>query len=190
MTRTDPDLGKHTAEVRALIEEHANPEAGPYQSAVVAKELVAHLRREDPDLLREFLHEQAESVIRQMINTRDRSRRAHARLSASSQRFLTAIAEHEAGDDMAIVRWNEGRRVRWLETVHVVDDGNTRKQLADMDGPDCVYASARYAQRETQERLMKIFLREVAKRIGTDRAVDHFSEDQLNAMWTNLGGMT
>lgn len=170
-------MAEYMVKMRALIDQMANPEAGPYSSPKIALKIVEYLRLEDPDLLNGWLHEQAAHMVREMINARDRSRRAHVRATSQRSVFKEAAEQFEGG--------NRGELIQWSETVHVVGDG-TRKRLAELTAEELLHVSERYENTENESRMMKVFLRAIAKKIGNGRVEDYFDNDQLRRMWTSL----
>lgn len=174
-------MAEYTHKIRAIIDNMANPEAGPYHSSKKAKEIVAYLRLSDPSLLEGWLQEQAPHLVREMINARDRSRRAYLRATDYQRAsvFAKAVQQYEQGDAGALNRWSD--------TVYVISDGN-RKRLAEMTAEELQYVSSSYESREKSNRMMKAFLRAVAGQIGDGRVEDYLNEEQLRAMWASIAG--
>jgi hypothetical protein len=171
---TDRDFA---AEMRAVIDaETAN---GPYVSATVAAHIVEKLTATDPDLLDGWLHAGAVQFLRHAINLRDCSARTHARHMASRSVFRQAAEDHEDGDETALVRF--------LDTRYVIEDGS-RVRLAEMRKPDLVFVADDYAARARENALQEAFLRALAKKVGRGRVSDHFTDEQLTAMWTSVTG--
>lgn len=165
------------AEMRTIID--AETAHGPYSSPVVAAHIVAKLRATDPDLLAGWLDAQAVNFIRHAINLRDCATRTHARLTAGRSVFRSASDAHESGDSDALGGW--------LQVVHVVE-GGTRKRLADMYAGDLDFAASEYAQRAAENALAESFLRALARKVGSGTVKDHYSNEQLAAMWQSLAG--
>jgi hypothetical protein len=90
----------YVAELRALIDAETNH--GAYVPRQVAEKLVAYLRETDPELLSGWLDDQAEHFIWQMINDRDRSRRAQGKERANRVAFAVAAGQYAEGDAAAL----------------------------------------------------------------------------------------
>lgn len=165
----------YAAEMRAAID--AETGDGPYVARVAAGRLVKHLRDTDPELLRGWLDLMAEQFVWQAINDRDRSMRGHARQSAKPRAFADDARAAEAGDG--------SRLVRWLSVPFTVADGS-RVRLGEMRRADLLFAGDAYEARERENRLTAAFLRAVARKVGDDRVRDHYTDDQLSAMWQSL----
>lgn len=164
------------AEMRALID--AETATGPYVSRVVAAHVVEKLRATDRDLLDGWLDAQAETFVWQLINDRDRSMRAHARTARPRREFGDAAAEHQGGKPQALVRW--------LTVPFAVADGS-RKRLAEMTADDLLFGADAYDSRAEENRMTAVFLRAIARKVGAGVVRDHFTDEQLTAMWSSLG---
>lgn len=167
----------YAAEMRALID--AETSGGPYVSATVAEHIVDKLRATDPDLLDGWLNAQAVQFLRHAINLRDCSVRSHARQTAGRSVFRDAAEAAEAGDPEALTSF--------LGTVYVVEDGS-RVRLAEMRKPELLFVADDYERRETENALQKLFLRALARKVGRGRVADHFTEEQVAAMWQSASG--
>lgn len=167
----------YVGEMRALIDQETG--TGPYVSRQVAAQIMEKLAATDPDLLDGWLHAQAETILWQAINDRDRSLRAHARATSGRSVFAANAEAHEAGDTAALSRW--------LATPFAVADGY-RKRLGDMDKHDLRFAAEAYEVRAEQNRLTASFLIALARKVRRGTVADHYTEDQLAAMWNSLSG--
>lgn len=161
----------YAAEMRAIID--AETATGAYASRVVAAHVVEKLRATDPELLQGWLDAQAETFVWQAINDRDRSLRSHARATAGRAEFAADSARGDVG--------------RWLNTPFSVADG-MRKRLGDMSRDDLLFASGEYRARAEQNRMTSTFLAVLAKKVRRGTVRDHFTEEQLDAMWTSISG--
>jgi len=152
----------------------------PYQSRVVAQDIVAELLVEDPDLLHGWLEIRAADLIHDAINYRDRSRRATGVIERKQQDFKQVLDEFVAGRTEPVRSF--------LATMYAVDEQNNRKQLRDMDKGDLNYVADRYADRAKQNGFLAAYHRELARRVGTRTVGDVFTEEQLRAMREQFTG--
>lgn len=162
------------AEVRAIID--AETADGPYVSRQVAEHIVAKLEATDAELLDGWLHAQAVQLIWQTINDRDRSTRGHIRRTAARGVFGAASERHTAGDGHAMVQF--------LGMPFTVD--GVRKRLADLTGPDLSAVAGDYERRAADNAMTAAFLRALGKKVREDAVADHFTEQQLGALWSSL----
>lgn len=163
-------------EMRALIDAAAT---GTYVPGVVAHELVEKLRANDPKLLSGWLDFQAENFVREAINHRDRSERSHARYARPRSVFAADAEAAEAGEPE--------RLQSWLDARFTIQDGN-RTPLRDMTREDLIFAGSTYDDRARENKLTATFLKVIAKKVGTKTVGDHFTDEQLAAMWDSLSG--
>ena len=166
----------YVTEMRAVIDAEAT---GTYVPGIVAAHIVDKLRETDPDLLAGWLDAQAETFIRQAINNRDNSQRTAARYSRPRSVFAEDAAAAEAGEPE--------RLAGWLSTRFTVEDGS-RKPLADMAKDDLLFASDAYTARANENRLTAAFLKAISRKVKTGVVADHYTDDQLSAMWDSLTG--
>lgn len=152
---------------------------GPYVSRIVAEHVVAKLRALDPDLLNGWLQVGAEQFVWQMINDRDRSTRARARAAKPRTAFAEAAEKYATGDASAL----DG----WLDVPYTLD-GGTRKRMGDLTSDDLLEVAASYETRAANNRLEAMWLRAIAKRVGSGKVADHFTDDQLADMRASLTG--
>ncbi len=166
----------YAAEMRAVIDSETG--SGPYVSRVVAAQIVEKLSVTDPDLLNGWLHAQAEQLVWQAINDRDRSLRAHARTATGRAAFAVASAAHDCGDSSSLRGF--------LEAPYVVEDG-TRRRLADLRADDLLFVAAGYEAAARKNAMHAVFMRALAKKVGAGRVADHFTNDSLADLWRSLG---
>ena len=171
------DERNYRAEMRAVIEEATSH--GPYVSALVATDIVEKLRANDPELLDGWLNANATFLVRHMINLRDCSTRTAARTGARRQQFADDAGNFERGDRAAMSRW--------LELVHVVEDGS-RKRLAEMTAADLAHVAGDYESRAAENAMTAAFLRALGKKVGRRTVADVFTEEKLTALWQSLSG--
>ena len=167
----------YALEMRAVIDEATGQ--GPYVPRQLATEIVEKLRANDDELLNGWLDEQAEHFVWQAINDRDRSVRAHARVHSRRRAFGIAAEKHQAGEKEALRDF--------LGMRFTVEDGS-RRALAVLGADDLTFVAATYEQRERENAFMKVFMRALAKKVGSDTVGDHFTNEQLSAMFDSLGG--
>lgn len=166
----------YVAEMRALIDEETSH--GPYISASIAEKIVEKLLVNDPQLLEGWLHAQAVQLIRHAINQRDSSMRTHARQTASRSVFAKAAQEAQEG--------NMEPLSKFLDTRYVVE-GGIRLRLADMREPQLNFVANSYQRRAQDALLQQAFLRALARKVGSDRVEDHFTEEELARLWRSIG---
>jgi len=153
--------------------------AGGYVPRALAGEIVARLRTTDPELLADWLNEQAEQFVWQAINDRDRSVRSAARHRASRDGFRDAVDAAEHGDVEPLHRM--------MAMPFTLADG-VRRPLAQLCADDLGYVADAYDQRAAENALMAAFLRALAKKVSTGTVADHYTESQLSAMFNSLRG--
>lgn len=166
----------YDAEINAIID--AVTSHGPYNSRVAAAEVVAKLRATDPELLAEWLDVQAEEIVHQAINSRDRSARSIARAHAGRVRFRTAAVAAKAGDMEPLQRL--------LDMKFVVARSGDRKSLGEMNGRECGFVAAKYERSARRSQMHGALMRALEKKIGDDRVEDHFTEEQLGVLWRSF----
>lgn len=170
---TDRD---YLAEMGAAIEA-AMPD-GDYVAPVVAAELVDRLRVEDPDLLSGYLHLRASVVLADVIARRSNSKRGAARMMAPRKAFAEASKVFmDSADPLALEPF---------KTEYVVDDGNTRRRVADMTGADHRFVATHYAATKNVAALLESFHLAVAKKVGVKRTADVISEEQYLRMYRSV----
>ena len=167
----------YAADMRAVID--AETSGAPYISRVIAAQIVDKLTVNDPDLLDGWLHGQAETLIWQAINDRDRSTRSHARTAASRSVFARAAEAHAAGDSVPLCGF--------LDVPYVVEDGS-RRRLADLNAHDLTFVADGYAAAARSSTLNAAFLRALARKVGDGRVADHFDDEHLAALWCSISG--
>jgi hypothetical protein len=165
----------YVAELRALID--AETSHGAYVPRQVAEKLVAYLRETDPDLLAGWLDEQAEHFIWQMINDRDRSRRAQGKERANRVAFAAAAGQYAEGDAAALTTF--------LDMPFPVETGE-RKRLGDLDAHDLRYVATEYEERARENAMTAAFLRALSRKVGRSTVAEKFDEARLAKLWTSL----
>lgn len=163
-------------EMRALIDREA---AGTYTPAIVANRIVRTLRDSDPELLDSWLSMQAEQMVRQAINERDRSQRASARTASTRSVFADAARSADAGDPAPLHRWMD---------THFSLSSGIRTPLGEMTKEDLNDVSIQYKVRADSHAMMSAFLRGIANRISGGSVRDHFTDEELDRMWNSLNG--
>lgn len=166
----------YVAEVRALVD--TETARGPYVVAQVADYVVKWLRAHDPGLLEGFLHAHAEYMIRAMINDRDRSARTHARMTAGRSVFRHLAEQFSVTRDRDVLSG--------MLAMPIVLPENVRKPLADLTAADLNYAADRYGQIARNNGMMETFLRTLAREVGDGTVADHYTAEQLTAMYQSL----
>lgn len=156
------------------------PNDQPYRPPELAQRVVAYLKRHDPNLLSEWLDLHAVNLVRDMINHRDRSARAHARATSGRRVFQNILEEYQLTGNRKVI-------TNWLDTVYQVADGS-KKHLREMGSSDLKYAARDYEISEIENGLMKQFLRALGNRITSDGETveDYYTEEQLREMWNSI----
>ncbi len=167
----------YAAEMLKIIDEAIDGE--PYKSRIVAAKVVETLRATDPDLLHGWLDAQAEDFIWNLINTRDRSGRAHVKATSGAKVF-GEMTERTAETG------NTGELTGFLAERWTTAD-NLRKPLGLFDQADLTGTADRYATLAARNKMNEIFLRKIAEKVGDDLVKDHFTSEQLTDMWRSLG---
>lgn len=179
MSGEDEGPGRdHLGEMRDLIDRACSGAEG-YLPAAVAEKLVWDLRETDPGLLAGWLDRMAVQVVREMINRIDSSRRGAALYSRRHSAFRAAVVAHEGGAPDALQRL--------LDSPWLCADG-ARRPLGRMRRPDLLHASGAYLDRAVQNRALGLFLGVLARRVGDGRVEDHYSEEQVRAMFGSFTG--
>jgi hypothetical protein len=165
----------YMAEMNTILE--AETADVVYSAPIVASRVAAMLRATDPDLLRGWLDLGAEGFIHQAIGTRDRARRARARVAQPRNEFALAAERFGQGDASALASW--------LEVRFVVEHGR-RKPLGRMTARDLSYVAGGYEARVKANRLEAAWLRAIANKIGDGIVADFFTDQQLHDMRVSL----
>lgn len=166
----------YVGEMRRRVDELAE---GKYYPPLVAHKIVNDLRTEDPDLLSGWLLLQAETMVRQSINDRDRSLRSSARLRPQSV-FAEDVQHAERTGDTS-------RLERWLHAPFSLSTG-ARVALGDMSHDELVDVGQRYQTRANTDAMTASFLTALARAVGDGKVRDKFSEQDLATLWNSLGG--
>jgi hypothetical protein len=167
----------YATDMRAVID--AETGDGPYVSRTVAVQIVEKLTATDVDLLSGWLHFQAEQLLWQAINDRDRSTRAHARATASRSVFRDASAAHDAGDSTSLRGF--------LDVPYVVEDGS-RVRLADLMAADLRFVAESYDTTARKNAMNATFMRALAKKVSKGKVSDHFTNEAIADLWRSISG--
>lgn len=165
----------YAAEMRQKVDELA---VGTYFPPMVAHKIVGDLRNSDPELLWGWLYLQAEHMIRDSINDRDRSARSRARFATPRSVFGDAV------DHAARTGSNE-RLERWLSAPFSLSTG-VRMSLRDMDRSNLLDVSRQYETRAETQMMMATFFRVLSDKVGDHRVADVCTEEELATMYTSL----
>ena len=164
-----------SAQMSLLINEMA---VGTYVPGVVAKQIVDHLKENDPKLLHDWLLAHAEGFIRNAINNRDKANRATNRTLARRNEFKQAAKQLEGGDPEALTNFlNEA-----VET-----ENGTKVPLKKLDAPGLEWAAYRFGVRAQENGLRKVYLETLAKKLSPGQTVgDIYTEDDLARIWNSI----
>ena len=173
----------YIAEMAAAIE--AATAGSGWVAAIVAQKLHASLLENDPDLLDGWLHMVAPDVLRQAITLRARQRNGAARRGAKVRDFAEAARDVEDADDGE----REAAGIRLLslfESIHTVDDSDTRKRACDMTGPEHRFVADAYRERAKPHLMLAAFHSAVAKKVGKRLTSDVFTAEQYEQMYLSI----
>lgn len=172
-------LRRWTEEMDAVIARRTAVDT--YQSRIVAQDIVTELEADDPELLYEWLKIRAADLIREVINHRDRSRRASGIIEQKKQDFKDAMDEFVTGRSEAPIR-------TYLGTMYAVNWDNDRKQLRNMTKRDLEFVADRYQDRAEANGLLSAYHRTLARKVGDRTVGEVFTEAQLAAMRATITG--
>jgi hypothetical protein len=168
----------YCGEMRQVIDA-ATADGRPYISRVLAGEIVAQLRIEDPELLLGWLDVTAEHWVWRLINDRDRALRSAALYHSPRSEFQRAAQAYATGGDDTALR-------RFLDIPFVVEDG-TRKRLGTLDRDNLLFVATEYDKRANNSLMMSAFMKALAKKLQNGQVVsDVFNEEQLAAIFDSL----
>lgn len=162
------------AEMRSIVD--AETAHGAYVSRAAARDVVEKLSINDPELLDGWLHSQAERLIWQMINDRDRSMRGAARTQGRSV-FAEMIEASKDGDTSGIGRY--------MQAPYVIADGS-RKPLAELMKNDLIFVADQYDMRAKSNAFEAAFIRALAKKVGARSVGDVFTEAKIAELRESL----
>ncbi|MGW5636693.1 hypothetical protein [Streptomyces sp. NPDC003832] len=151
--------------------------AGDYVASVVAADLVERLRSEDPELLAGWLDLKAAVILADVVARRSNSRRQATRIGAPRKAFAEAARSFGDGDITAL---------RPFAAEYVVDEGNTRRSVANMTADDCRFVASKYEDAARISKLEAAFHRAVAKKIGGQLVGEVFTEGQYLEMYRSV----
>lgn len=164
----------YPAEMTALIEEAT--QGSDWVPALVAEKLIDQLKSDDPDLLNGWLHALAPQLLTDAISMRERSIRTVTRKRASSRAFAKAAA---VGDVTELGSF---------AVTYVIDEGATRRRVADMTGSDHRFVASGYAQSAKRAQMLSAFHRAVAKKVGSKRTAEVMSEVEYDRLFRSITG--
>lgn len=170
------DDRNYGAEVRAVVDQYND---GVQSAAAIADAVVTHLRAENPALLAAFLNLHAHQIIRGIVTSVDRSRRAYNRANAVRSVFSDAADEFENGNETPL-------RSQFLDESYTLADGGRRK-LRDLTADDLTFVADSYYAMAKDLGMRGAFLRAVARRCGGQPVGEVFTEEELARMWASLG---
>lgn len=161
-------------EMDALID--AMTQGSDWVPAVVAAKLAESV---EPALLDGWLREMAVALLTSVISRRERSTRAAARTRAGSRAFAAAAPALESGDPETLSSF---------AVTYAIDDDNTRRRVADMTGPDHLFVAADYEKDAKPLLMLAAFHKAVAKKVGSKRTSDVFSEAKYDQLFRSITG--
>lgn len=144
--------------------------------SVEAARLVSRLRDEDPELLRDWLWNNAEQFVADALGTRNRSRRAHIRKVGQAMAFGKAAS---AADPAALAPF----RIRYT-----IDEDNTQREVARMTGDDHLYVAQNYDMDAMTSQMLAAFHRAVARRVGSRPTEEVMDEATYLKLYASIMG--
>jgi hypothetical protein len=150
--------------------------AGDFIPAIEAARLVDQMAAEHPAALDEWMRAHAVQHAAAELTALLRSERATTRRHATTRAFSEAVA---SGDPEALSVFRE---------VHVIDNKATRRSVGDMTGADHRYVAGQYAHTGRRALTLEAFHLAVAKKVGTRRTAEVFSEATYVDMLRSLTG--
>lgn len=156
----------------------------PPNAGIVARQIVAELRRKDPDLLDGWLRLQAEDSLRrelQHLVTPPRKRRiasASAPAHSASRNFREAALALKAGD---------GEPLQGVLQRSYQVDGTTMR-LGSMTAPHLRSVAQGFARSADRARMEAAFLEALANKCEQAKATvgDLYDEQTITTMWHNI----
>lgn len=177
---TDRNYAK---DMRTVIDEAISH--GGYIRRQVSSEIVEKLRANDEDLLSGWLDEQAEDFVYLAIGGISRSKRSYVSKTRGRTAFAEAAEAFEA-EQRGETPEGEKRLRDFLGLPYIVGDG-TERALGTLTADDLTFVADGYEKRERDNAFWKTFMRTLAKKVGADTVADHYTNDQLAAMFDSLG---
>jgi len=160
----------------AFLEGLLNDEVD-FVPAVVAGKAIAQLREQEPEVLNDWLHDNAERFLTTELTYRLRRDRGVVRRGASKRAFAAAAGRAEEGDDEAL---------RHFSVVYEIAPDHTRRRLADMTGADHAFVATRYGERSATNHLLEAFHRVVSRKVANRRTADVFTEEEYGTYLENF----
>lgn len=151
---------------------------GDFTARIVAEDVIAKLRANDPGLLAGWLDLRAGEILGAWIVAHYNSLRSRSRVMAPRKAFAEAAERFTDTGDIATLGP--------FGAVYVVDHANLRRRVADMVGDDHLFVADHYADDKHTAAMLEAFHRAVAKKIGTQRTADVFSADQYLTMYRSI----
>jgi hypothetical protein len=160
---------KWVEEMDDIIERHTN--VPTYQTRIVAQDIVSYLLANDPDLLHGWLRIRAADLLHEVINRRDRSRRARGAIQRKLKNFNDTLEEFVAGNEQPVRSF--------LSAPYVINQENDRKYLRDMNREDLVYVADEYSNRAAANTALAALHYAMAKRVGEKTVGEVFTDQQI-----------
>ena len=167
-------LREETDPAEVVMSAVAKGRVGPYQSRVLAQEILAQLEEEDPRALTAWLRSEAENMLWSLVNQMDRRDRGLARRT-SARSVFAAMANSPASQRHQAV-------TAWLTTHYATEDG-LRRELGSLRKKDLQYVANGYRSRASANQLQAAFMDALSRRVGRGTVADHFDEDSLAQLY-------
>jgi hypothetical protein len=152
------------------------PEGSGWMPAVVAEDIVANLRQNDPELLHLWLQDSAPRFIQQHLVRILAALRAKTKSEVAARAFGEAATRFTAGDRDAL---------SMFELTYAMEDG-TQVTIADMTGKDHLYIAGRFAMEAKQYALLEQFHKAVAKKVGNKKTSEVFTAEKYEQMYRSI----
>lgn len=157
--------------------------SGDFVSSVFAEDLVEELRRDEPELLREWLDANAVLILTDLVTRKSRRIGPWKRAHEPRQVFDEAAREFERTGDPEPLR-----KFSAFDEMHAVDVENTRKRIGDMVGADLRFVSGTYAEAANQSKLLSVFYDKLAEKAGVQRVEDVMDEATFLRLKASITG--
>jgi hypothetical protein len=154
----------------------AIPDGSGWMPAVVAEDLVAELRQNDPELLHLWLEDSAARFIQHHLVRILAALRAKSKSEVGARAFGAAAARFANGDADALTMF---------ELSYCVEDG-TQVTIADMTGRDHLFIAGRFAMEAKQYALLEHFHKAVAKKVGERKTSDVFTAEKYEQLYRSI----
>lgn len=150
---------------------------GDFNASEVAEKAYNYLLEQHPELDQQWKDEMGFTFFRQTVTSILRSRRLHERRRMKAGAFREDL--HRAG-------MGNIEPLKNFSVTYVIDEGNTRRKLADMTGDDHRFVASSYEYQGNNALLLAEFHKAVAKRVGRSRTEDVMTEEEYARLYNSI----